>query len=260
MNPSSAHTIHLHDLTIGYGTTPVVAHMEVQIPEACATAILGFNGTGKSTLLRSIAGLQPVLGGNVTLQGRSLDTYSVQELSKLMALVLSGRGEMVQTLFVYEVLAMGRSPYHGFLQQPAEADKAIVERIGERLQIRHLFQKRLYQLSDGEYQKVAIARALVQDTPVLLMDEPTSHLDLHHKIEIFALIRDLAAEGRTVIFTSHEIELSMQIADYGILIGQEGKWTAGEMRALIDQGHIRTWFERGNLRFDAERQRFDYSW
>jgi len=260
LNPSASHIIHLNDLTIGYGKTPVVAHMEVEIPKACATAILGFNGTGKSTLLRSIAALQPALGGDVTLEGRSVGAYSVQELSRHMALVLSGRGEMVQTLFVYEVLALGRSPYHGFLQQPDEADKAIVQRAGDGLQIRPLFQKRLYQLSDGEYQKVAIARALVQDTPVLLMDEPTSHLDLHHKIEIFALIRDLAAEGRTVIFTSHEIELSMQIAHYGVLIGQEGKWTAGDMRALIDQGDIRTWFERGSLRFDAERQRFDFTW
>ena len=259
MNAPLAYTILLQNLTIGYGSTRVVKHLQVSIPAACATAILGFNGTGKSTLLRSIAGLQPLIGGDIVAQGRSIQSLSVQELSRQIAVVLSGRGEMVQTLLVHEVLAMGRFPYRRFLQEPTEEDHAIVQRTGERMQIMPLFNKRLYQLSDGEYQKVAIARALIQDTPVLLMDEPTSHLDLHYKLEIFSLIRELAAEGRTVIFTSHEIELSIRIAQFGLLIGQEGIWTAGEMSALVRQGAIRSWFERGNLHFDPERQRFDYT-
>ncbi len=226
-------------------------NFEVEKGELCI--ILGRNGTGKTTLLRTIAGLHFSLNGNVEIASNNSERKS----SEKMAVVTTERFRL-SYFRVEDVVALGRYPHTNYFGNLKENDKAIIENSIKLTNIKHLINKPLSQLSDGEYQKVMIARALAQNTPLLLLDEPTAHLDLVNRIAIFQLLKKLSQENKkAVLCTTHEVELALQIADKIVLLTGEKQAHIGTPNELIEQGHIEHAYAAEGIFFDRLSGRFN---
>ncbi len=191
-------------LTIGYGDKIVQQDLSFSLMAGEMVCMLGPNGCGKSTLLRTLADLQPVLSGSYRL--------SVQQSAKAIALVLTERVSIDNTT-IHDVVAMGRHPYTSFLGTLSAEDERIIAASLEAVGVGEL-NNYFNDLSDGEKQRVLIAKALAQQTPLILLDEPTAHLDLPNRILVLRLLRRLAhEEGKTVLISTHELDLALQLSD-----------------------------------------------
>ncbi len=214
--------IHCEDITIGYGSRVIQRDLTFTLADGTMTALLGANGCGKSTLLRTLAGLQPALSGSfslLSLSGSGLSSLSEQsERSKLLALVLTERIS-VESATVTDVVAMGRYPYTSFLGTLTAADRRIVREAMEQVGVADLADTYYNDHSDGEKQRILIAKALAQQTPVILLDEPTAHLDLPSRIRTLNLLRDIAHnQGKTILISTHELDLALRSADNILLM------------------------------------------
>ena len=236
-------SISTNNLTIGYGSSVVQRDLSFSLHAGEMVCMLGPNGCGKSTLLRTLAGLQPALSGEYklspSLQGRS------GEASKDIALVLTERMSLDNTT-VHDVVALGRYPYSSFLDGLTEEDEAIIEdslrQVG--FQLSTSLNSQLSTLnsffnahSDGEKQRILIAKALAQQTPIILLDEPTAHLDLPHRILILRLLRTLAhAQGKTILISTHELDLALALSDRILLMSKtvDGKCENGKSAYYLD--------------------------
>ena len=196
-------TIHINDLSIGYRTkndTKLVAsHIQARIYSGELTCLLGANGVGKSTLLRTLSAFQQKLGGEIAVLGRDMDSYSDKELSTTIGVVLTEKCD-IRNMSVRELVEMGRSPYTGFWGRLDKEDKQVVEESIALVRIENLASRMVYTLSDGERQKVMIAKALAQETPVIFLDEPTAFLDFPSKVEIMQLLHHLTRSTNKTIF------------------------------------------------------------
>lgn len=212
----------LDDLSIGYDNKVIVSGMTLSLSPGTMTCLLGNNGTGKSTLLKTIAGFLKPLSGSIAYGGKPLCSLSPREMATTVGVVLTGRTEG-QMLTVEDMVAMGRSPYTGFFGRLTSDDRKITDHCMEMIGIVSLRHKPLSSLSDGEYQKAVIAKVLAQQTPVILMDEPTAFLDFRSKVELMEMSLRLAHdEGKTVLMTTHDVNLALKIAD-SILLMHDGK-------------------------------------
>ena len=199
-------TIHINDLSIGYRTkndTKLVAsHIQARIYSGELTCLLGANGVGKSTLLRTLSAFQQKLGGEIAVLGRDMDSYSDKELSTTIGVVLTEKCD-IRNMSVRELVEMGRSPYTGFWGRLDKEDKQVVEESIALVRIENLASRMVYTLSDGERQKVMIAKALAQETPVIFLDEPISHLDdCNGKIMSNLLLEEAGRQEAGIIVTS----------------------------------------------------------
>lgn len=219
--------IKCENITIGYGTRVIQHDLSFTLPDGELIALLGANGCGKSTLLRTLAGLQPPLAGTyslLSLSGSGLSSLSEQsERSKLIALVLTERLS-VESATVRDVVAMGRYPYTSFLGTLTAADHRIVNEAMEQVGVADLADSFYNDHSDGEKQRILIAKALAQQTPVILLDEPTAHLDLPSRIHTLSLLRDIAhTQGKTILISTHELDLALRTADRVLLMMPKNK-------------------------------------
>ena len=216
-------TIQLKNLSIGYttkhGVRVVAEGINGAIRSGELTCLLGPNGVGKSTLLRTLSAFQPLLAGDVmishplTSQLAPLSSYSDKELSKLIGVVLTEKPD-VRNMTVRELVSLGRSPYTGFWGTCSKEDLRIVDEAIDMVGIGELSRRPVHTLSDGERQKVMIAKALAQQTPVIFLDEPTAFLDYPSKVEVLQLLRRISREAEKTIFLStHDVELALQLAD-----------------------------------------------
>lgn len=213
--------------------------------------MIGPNGAGKSTLLKSIASLQKKLGGSVLLDGEELEKMSTKELARKISLVLTERVD--SNLNVYSLVSMGRYPYTAWTGRMKEEDKVFIQRAIQQTGLKELASRSLYQLSDGERQKAMIAKALAQDTPLILLDEPTAHLDIPNRMELLSLLRKLTREeDKTILLSIHDLEAALQIADRIWLMDGEGKIEAGIPEELILEGKVQQIFSSKDLEFDME--------
>jgi ABC-type cobalamin/Fe3+-siderophores transport system ATPase subunit len=210
-------TIHINGLSIGYhskSSTKLVAkgiHSTIYSGEL--TCLLGANGVGKSTLLRTLSAFQPKLDGEILVLGKDIDAYSDKELSTTIGVVLTDKCE-IRNMLVRELVGMGRSPYTGFWGKLSKDDKRIVEESIALVRIEELASRMVHTLSDGERQKVMIAKALAQETPVIYLDEPTAFLDFPSKVEIMQLLHHLTRKtNKTIFMSTHDLELALQISD-----------------------------------------------
>lgn len=247
-------------LSIGYrqgrqGTKVVQAGLSFVLERSTLTCLLGLNGSGKSTLLRTLAGSQPPLSGEIRLDRKPFGGYSVQELSRMIGLVLTDK-TYAGGLRVRELVALGRHPYSGFFGLLNDEDYAIVDRSLAQVGVSHKADNYIAELSDGERQKVMIAKALAQECPVILLDEPSAFLDVVSRIEVMHLLRELAAQGKTVLVSSHDMEQALQLSDRLWLLDKEHGLKAGRTAELIDSGAIDRYFRRGDITFDAKTLRF----
>ena len=245
----------LQHLSIGYTHKGqqhvVVADINAAIQRGQLTCLLGRNGVGKSTLLRTLAAFQPPLAGKIVLKGRTISTYSDKEMSKLIGIVLTEKPQ-VQNMTVAEMVAMGRSPYTGFWGTLEEEDEQIVRDAIRLTGIESLQDRLIQTLSDGERQKVMIAKALAQQTPIIYLDEPTAFLDFPSKVETMQLLHRLAVEEQKTIFLStHDVELALQLADCIWLMEPEGL-QVGTPQQLADSGVMGRFIEREGIRFDKD--------
>ncbi len=238
----------LKELTIGYktrkGIHTVATGISATIHGGALTCLLGENGVGKSTLLRTLSAFQPPLGGTIALDGRMLDSYDDAELAKTIGVVLTEKPD-VGRMTAREVVALGRSPYTGFWGTLGADDRRAVDEAIDVVGIQHLSQREVGQLSDGERQKVMIAKALAQQTPLIFLDEPTAFLDYPSKVDMLLLLRRISREaGKTVFLSTHDLELALQIADTVWLMGSGGTILVGTPRELATQGAIGRFVER----------------
>ena len=248
-------------LATGYGSgrrrRVVSAGLTGVLPRGSVTCLVGVNGAGKSTLLRTLAGLQRPLGGRVVWLGRDMAAYAPRELARTVAVVLTGRPE-TPWLTAAEAVATGRMPYTPMTGRLAPADREAVARSMAAVGAGGLAGRQLASLSDGECQRVMIARALAQDTPAILLDEPAAFLDLPSKAELMALVRRLARDGgKTLLLSTHDVEWALRCADYLWLL-TPGALLTGTPRELAADGSIARLFAARGLTFDAPALRFVY--
>jgi iron complex transport system ATP-binding protein len=245
--------LHSSDLSTGYhrgGRKLLVSGLlpELTIHAGQLICLLGPNGSGKSTLLRTLSGLQPALAGKVEIQGRT--GYSPAELAQKISLVLTDRVAGNQ-LDVYSLVALGRYPWSGWLGGLEETDKIAIDRAIQSAGITDLLHRKLHTLSDGENQKVMLARALAQDTPILMLDEPTAHLDLPSRIRLMRLLHRLARDlNKGILLSTHELDLALQVADEVWLLQAMGPLHKGAPEDLILDGVFETVFAREDVTFD----------
>jgi iron complex transport system ATP-binding protein len=221
--------IRCENLHIGYGSRVIQRDLTFTLADGTMTALLGANGCGKSTLLRTLAGLQPVLSGSYSLSTANsqsiINSQSIvnrqsvnRQSSRLIALVLTERIS-VESATVTDVVAMGRYPYTSFLGTLTAADRRIVREAMEQVGVAELADTYYNDHSDGEKQRILIAKALAQQTPVILLDEPTAHLDLPSRIRTLNLLRDIAHnQGKTILISTHELDLALRSADNILLM------------------------------------------
>ena len=207
---------------------------------------------GKSTLLRTLSAFQPKIKGNVFIEGREISDYSDKKLSKLIGVVLTEKPD-VRNMRVRELVSLGRSPYTGFWGTYSKEDLRIVDEAISLVGIDSLSGRMVHTLSDGERQKVMIAKALAQQTPVIYLDEPTAFLDYPSKVEVLQLLRRISKEAEKTIFLStHDVELALQLADTVWLMTREGGMTIGTPLQLAQQGALGRFIEREGITFDPE--------
>lgn len=249
-------------LAIGYkngGKTPrVVANqLNLQLNAGEFVCLVGPNGVGKSTLLRTVIGLQPKLAGEIQLSGRKLATYHPRELANQVSVVLTSPIS-VGAMRVDELVAMGRFPFTGLFDRMTDHDWDVVHETLRVVGVEKLSHRYIHTLSDGERQKVMIARALAQEPRLLVLDEPTAYLDLPGRVVVMDLLHDLASgKDKAVLTSTHELDLALRHADRIWLMNDEGQISQGAPEDLVLNGSFAQIFNRAGVHFDPLSGSFD---
>lgn len=255
--------LQLENATVGYRRrgirrrrdTAIASDLSAYARSGELTALIGPNGAGKSTLLRTIGGLQPTLAGTITIDGIDASALSGDVLARTVALVLTDRIDP-GLLTVTELVALGRTPHLSTTAVMRSADHHAVERAMELVDVAGLARRHVSELSDGQRQRTMVARALAQEPRLMVLDEPTSFLDVPSRVELMDVLARLAREQDiAVVISTHELELALRVADQMWLLA-EGRLTSGRPQALSDSGAVGAAFDRGRIRFDARRLAF----
>jgi len=234
----------------------ILQGLSFNLPTGCLISLLGENGIGKSTLLRTVSGIQPPLEGEVTACGKSLSKLTVAERAKLIAIVTTERTN-AGALTVEEVVALGRQPHTGFLGRLSDADHKAVVHALRAVGISHKAKSFMAELSDGERQKTMIAKAIAQETPVILLDEPTAFLDLPSRTDIIRLLHHIArTEGKAILQSSHDLRLSIDMSDRLWLLLPDRSFCQGSPEDLALNGCLDRLFGDRGLRFNLDTGEF----
>lgn len=258
MRKRQMHTpaIETHALGIGYvlkGGKRKMIHdsLELRLLPGEVTCLLGLNGAGKSTLLRTLCGFQPPLRGEIQLMGRPLSGYSQSDFALTVGVVLTEKTN-AGGITVSELVSLGRHPYTGFFGRLRQADREIVRQSLEAAGIAHKAGSYVSELSDGERQKAMIAKALAQQCPVILLDEPTAFLDVTSRIETMVLLHKLAVEQqKAILLSTHDLDLAIQMGDRLWLQEKGRPMACGTPEDLILSGAFKSFFEKEGIVFDA---------
>ncbi|WP_345007734.1 ABC transporter ATP-binding protein [Snuella lapsa] len=247
------------DLAIGYTSKKsksiVASNINIELHRGELVGLVGANGIGKSTLLRTLTTLQNPLGGSIKLNNKTLSNYSAIELAKTMSLVLTEQ-IVSKNLSVFELIALGRQPYTNWIGNMQAEDISMVNQALKLANIYDIRYKKCFELSDGQLQKVMIARALAQDTDLIILDEPTTHLDMYHKAYILKLLQKLVKEtNKTILFSSHEIDLAIQLCDKMVVMVKDNV-EADQPCNLITKGVFQSLFPKDLIDFDSNTGSF----
>lgn len=248
--------VQLDKVNIGYPgrTVPriIQSSLSLTAERGEMIALIGKNGCGKSTLIRSIACLQPIYGGAIFLDKQNLTKMSPVNRARMVSVVLTDQ-QAAASFTVRELISIGRDPYTGWLGSLSERDNRVVSQAIEMTYLNGFEERNIHELSDGERQRVFIARALAQDTPIILLDEPTSHLDLPNRINIMLLLQKLARDAKKTIFIStHELETAMQVSDKLWLMDKGKGVSVGVPEDMVLNGNFDTVFHHPSFEFDKE--------
>jgi iron complex transport system ATP-binding protein len=247
------------DISIGYsnkkGNTLISENINLTLEKGKLISLIGANGIGKSTLLRTITGIQKTLSGTVLLNGQNIHKLDSLTLAQNLSVVLTEKLPP-SNLTVFELIALGRQPYTNWIGKLTKSDIAKVNEAMELTKISHLAAKKHYEISDGQLQKVLIARALAQDTPLIILDEPTTHLDLLHKVALFKLLKKLTQETqKCILFSTHDIDMAIQLSDEMIIMTPETV-IQDEPCNFISKGSFNTLFKDEHIVFDSQKGKF----
>ena len=256
---SNKNILSTSNLSIGYKTkssTIIIAkNLNVNLREGKLIALIGANGIGKSTLLRTITGIQKPISGTVLLNEKNIHELNSLTLAQNLSVVLTEKLPP-SNLTVWELIALGRQPYTNWIGKLTPKDISKVNEAIELTQIGHLKSKMHYEISDGQLQIVVIARALAQDTPLIILDEPTTHLDLLHKVVLFKLLKKLTQEtGKCILFSTHDIDMAIQLSDEMIIMTPE-TIVQDQPCNLILKGSFNSLFQDEHIVFDSEKGKF----
>ena len=241
------------ELSIGYqskkATSIIASNINIQLQQGELVGLVGANGIGKSTLLRTLTKVQNPISGHISIEGKELIQYNSIDLAKVLSLVLTEQIAS-KNLTVSELVALGRQPYTNWVGNLSETDRDIIKNALKLTNIEDLKSKRCFELSDGQLQKVMISRALAQDTALIILDEPTTHLDMYHKAYVLKLLQKLVKDTKkTILFSSHEIDLAIQLCDKMIVMTKDSV-TMDTPKNLIQQGVFNTLFPKDLIVFD----------
>ncbi|MDT0295651.1 ABC transporter ATP-binding protein [Mesonia ostreae] len=243
------------NLSIGYEDKLVAKNINLNIHPGELIAVIGVNGSGKSTLLKTITKELEPTSGEVFLEDTALEKISAKEISEKISIVLT-ETHFSKNLSVKELIALGRHPYTNWLGVLSQQDKEAIYNAIELIDLQDLADRKCSSLSDGQLQKVMLARALAQDTPLIILDEPTTHLDLYHKAFVLKLLKKLSkTTQKAIVFATHEIDLALQLCDQIILIN-DGKVFQQTPEELIKQKHLEHLFPSDLIQFDAVSKSF----
>ena len=241
--------IEMKNIRKDFGKLTILHGVDMTLEKGEVISIIGPSGAGKSTLLRTVMGLLKPLHGQILIGGDSVHTLSQREIAARISFV-STENVRASNLKVNNIVGLGRAPYTNWIGSLTDEDREIVQESLRLVGMEAFGEKNVSTLSDGECQRVMIARSLAQDTPVILLDEPTAFLDLPNKYEIVLLLRSLAREqGKTILFSTHDLNVALELCDPIVMIDQ-GKFLYGSPQEMIDAGNIDRLFRDGHLLFD----------
>ena len=249
----------IEKLNVGYKAVReykvVVEAINATLCAGEVVALIGMNGAGKSTLLRTLSAFQPPLSGRVEFAMGNVGTLSAAELAKCVSVVLTENS--FATITVEELVSLGRTPYTGFWGRLTAADSSVVVAAMERMDVAHLAGRVVTTLSDGERQKCLIAKAIAQQTPLMLLDEPTAFLDFRSKVQLFRTLRTLAADaGKAVVVSTHDIEMALRFATKLWLIC-DGHLYEGSAQRLAADGLLQRFIDGDGIVYDKENNRIE---
>lgn len=248
------------DLTVGYGSSPLLSGLSFCLRSKTFVCLIGANGAGKSTLLKTLAGLRSPLSGMVQLQGENLYQLPPEARAKRLSLVLTDRLDL-DWLSVTELVSLGRHPYTNWQGHLRKQDRAIVREAIAAVGLTDLRSKSITEISDGERQKAMIAKALAQQTPVMILDEPTAYLDLPRRVEMMQLLRSLAhQEGRSILMSTHDLDLALRSADQLWLIDADRHLITGTPEELVLQGNLGKTFSSEAFEFNKNSGQFQLNY
>jgi iron complex transport system ATP-binding protein len=247
------------NLSVGYSSNKevktIASNINLRLKKGELIALVGANGIGKSTLLRTLIGIQPPLSGNVILNSKNISEFDSVSLAQNLSIVLTEKLPP-SNLTVFEIIALGRQPYTNWLGNLSDNDISKINEAMELTQITSFADKKHYEISDGQLQNVLVARALAQDTPLIILDEPTTHLDLLHKVSLFKLLKKLAKEtNKCILFSTHDIDMAIQISDEMIIMTNENV-AQDQPCNFISKGDFNTLFKDEHIAFDSEKGKF----
>ena len=252
-------TIQTQNLSIGYKskskTITIADNINLSLEKGKLIALIGENGIGKSTLLKTLTGIIPSLKGEVTLLNKTLQSFNPLDLAQELSIVLTEKLPP-SNLTIYEIIALGRQPYTNWLGTLSDVDKIKINKAIALTEIGHLIHKKHEEVSDGQLQIALVARALAQDTSIIILDEPTTHLDLVHKATLLKLLQKLTHEtSKTILYSSHDIDLAIQMADE-MIVFTSTQIVQDQPCNLIQTGIFNTLFDTEHLTFDATIGKF----
>jgi iron complex transport system ATP-binding protein len=244
--PDSTSILHTEALSIGYkkgkGTKPILENITVSITKGQLICMLGPNGVGKTTLMRTLSRVQEPLSGEIWLDNIRLKEYGKRDLAMKLSLVLTERIQ-AGNLTVYELVSLGRFPHTDWTGRLKENDRRAIASAIELCHIEYIQQEFVHELSDGQLQKAMIARALAQDGELLMMDEPTAHLDANNRYTVMKLLKNLVKEtGKTIFISTHNVEIAQRVADQLWLMNCGTPIKAGDPKTLYQSGDIQQLF------------------
>lgn len=247
------------DLEVGYrsknGKSIIAKDVDFFLSPGELIGLVGANGIGKSTLLRTLTGMQKPLSGSIFINDKPLTSFSAIQLATLLSVVLT-EPPATKNLSVRELVSLGRQPYTNWIGSLSQTDKKAIDFALESTETTSLADRKCYELSDGQMQRVSIARALAQDTPIIVLDEPTTHLDLYHRAYVLKLLKNLATNtGKAILFSTHEIDLAIQLTDSMIVMTESQTFFDSPCR-LIESGKFDALFPKETIGFDPSTGRF----
>lgn len=258
---TKSNSLHIDNLQIGYFNKKQKVNLceaiSVQASAGSLIALIGPNGAGKSTLIKTLCKLHPALSGQILVEGESQQSISRMEYAKKVSLVST---ELIRfnNLTVAEVVALGRYPYGQWYQHISSDDQFFIDEALKNVGMEAFNQRLVNSLSDGEFQRVMIARALAQDTPILILDEPTAFLDLANKHHVVSLLWQLARlQNKTILFSTHDLNIAMQFADLFWVLTKQGL-RDGAPEDMLLNGTLKRLYAETGLTFDSEKMQFVY--
>ncbi|MTG98016.1 MULTISPECIES: ABC transporter ATP-binding protein [Myroides] len=246
-------------LAIGYkykgANIAIQENINLSLPQGQLISLLGINGIGKTTLLRTLAGEYTPLSGELYILDKSIKEYTREEIATKISVVLTEK-VIVQNLTVYDLIRIGRTPHLKRNTLLREEDIKWIDKAIYYCQLEDLKGRNISELSDGQLQRVFIARAIAQNTPIILLDEPSNHLDFHHKVSLYKILKQLAREeNKTILLSNHDIDLALKLSDQ-IIVLKERFSIQGKIKEVVQMNVFDNFFNDASISFCPEQLRF----